>query len=413
MGIAARRLWIVYIAFILYGATIPFRFTTDLAIVRAHLSIVRLNPLVQPDSGRRVSIPDEVQNVLFFLPFGILGMLAADERHRSVGRVVQLTLQGAALSVFVEAVQLFTLDRVTSVADVATNTTGALVGALAAKSIDRLSRRGLELANRAGFTKNSAFRPFVAICVLVVVAAWEPFDVTLDVGTIVTKVRSLSSDLWQAGVPTDEAIALLHYALLTIGACGWLAATGQRRVRSTSLAIGVAAACGLEAAQLFITSRMPGLEDAVVHAGGALAGIVIWPLWRRPFEWRLALALVVIATAAGAAMQQLSPFTVAAVRTPFELMPFWSDYAHTTFDALSHVIELIILYAPLAYLWGRWQSSFAWALALTLIVTLAIAWPIEYFQGWIVGRYPDLTDVFLSLGGAAMACYIGRRSRLP
>lgn len=413
MRIAARRLWIVYIAFILYGATIPFRFTTDLALVRAHLAMVRLNPLVQPDTETRVSIPDEVQNVLFFLPFGVLGMLATDERRRGLGRVVALTLQGAALSVFIEAVQLFTLDRVTSVADVATNTTGALVGALAANSIDRLTRRRLELAIRAGFTSNAAFRPFVAICVLVVVAAWEPFDVTLEFGMIVTKARALIRDVWQAGVPTDEGLALLHYALLTMGACGWLAATGRRRVRSTSLALGVTAACGLEAAQIFITSRMPGLEDAVVRAGGALAGIAIWPLWRRRANWRLALALIAVATSVGAAMEQLSPFTVAAARTPFELMPFWSDYQHTTFDALSHVIELIILYAPLAYLWGRWQSSFAWALTLTLTVTLAIAWPIEYFQGWIVGRYPDVTDVFLSLGGAAMACYVGRRSQLP
>jgi len=409
---AAGRLWIVYIAFILYGATIPFQFTSDLALVRQHLAIVRLNPLIQPDSGQRVSIPDEVQNVLFFLPFGILGALAAGPRRRGVGRVVQITLLGAALSVFVEAVQLFTLDRVSSVADVATNTAGAFVGAVGADTIDRLSKRGLAIAARAGFTHNAAFRPFVAICVLIAAAAWEPFDVTLDVGTIVSKARALMIDVWQAGVPTDEGVAFLHYALLTIGACSWLSATGARRVRSTSALIGVAAACGLEAAQIFITSRMPGLEDAVVHAAGALAGVAIWQLSRRRFDWRVALFVLAIATAVGAAMQQLSPFTIGAVRRPFELMPFWSDYQHTTFDALSHVIELVILYAPLAYLCGRWQRSFASAIASTLLVTLAIAWPIEYLQGWIVGRYPDLTDIALSVAGAAIACYVGYRSRL-
>jgi glycopeptide antibiotics resistance protein len=404
----ARRLWILYIAFVLYGTTIPFRFTTDLSLVREHLASVTLNPLISPATGLRVSIPDEVQNVLFFLPFGVLGVLARDERRRR--RVLVVALEGAALSALVETVQLFTRDRVTSTADVVSNTAGALVGGLAASSIDRVRRSALAAATRAGLTNNTAFRPFVAIAVLAAISAWEPFDVTLDVSTLVSKARALAEGVWQAGVPTDEGVALIQYALLSVAACGWLAATAHRRVRLMGALIGVAAAFGLEAGQFFITSRMPGLEDALVRAAGALAGIGIWQLCRRGFSRRAVLAVLALATALAAATQQLSPFVIAAAHRPFELMPFLSDYEHTTFEAVSHVIELLILYAPVGYLWGRWHASFARAVGSTLAVTLAIAWPIEYFQGWIVGRYPDVTDIFLSLAGAALACYVGHRS---
>ena len=51
-------------------------------------------------------------------------------------------------------------------------------------------------------------------------------------------------------------------------------------------------------------------------------------------------------------------------------MPFFSDYAHTTFETLSHVFELVLLYAPLGFVWRRLGpppgSALAWSLAVTL-----------------------------------------------
>jgi hypothetical protein len=50
---------------------------------------VRVRPLLSPDTGRRLSIPDVVQNILLFVPFGALGFLAC----RNGGRAFRAKLR--------------------------------------------------------------------------------------------------------------------------------------------------------------------------------------------------------------------------------------------------------------------------------------------------------------------------------
>jgi VanZ family protein len=42
-----------------------------------------------------------------------------------------------------------------------------------------------------------------------------------------------------------------------------------------------------------------------------------------------------------------------------------------------------------------------------MLLAAAMAMPIEYFQGWIVGRYPDVTGVLLAMLGAAAGAWAG------
>jgi VanZ family protein len=78
----------------------------------------------------------------------------------------------------------------------------------------------------------------------------------------------------------------------------------------------------------------------------------------------------------------------------------------TTFEALSHAIELSLAYFPLGFCLALAAASKRRALIMALALTLAIASPIEYLQGWIVGRYPDVSDVCLSLLGAWAGCQL-------
>jgi len=397
-AVSRGSLWALFCLFIIYGTTIPFHFTSDLSAVQEHLQRVTLNPFLSPATGRRVSIPDAVQNVLLFVPFGVLGVLASRVPGTML-RIAWVTLLGAALSVSVEALQLFTTDRVTATSDVLANTVGGLLGALAANTVDRAGRFLTRAAQRAGLTQNPAFFPFVAATVLIGVAALEPFDVTLEIGTVGSKLHALSRDIWQAGVLTDEGIATVHYALFGLATCLWFEAVRWRGVALRAAAIGVTLAVGLEASQIVITSRMPSLEDALVRAAGALVGVALWPLTRAHPVRSFWLGMLVGGTAVGAAMQQLSPFEIAPAYRQFGLMPFLSDYQHTTFETLSHVFELVLLYAPLGFVWRLLVPSRR-TLWWSLVVTLLIAAPVEYLQGWIVGRYPDVTDIAISLGGA-------------
>jgi len=408
---SVRTFWLLITLFIIYGGAIPFHFSAGLSGAAEKLRTLPLNPLVSPVTGHRVSIPDAVQNVLLFLPFGVLGVLAVSARERSPLRVLRVTALGAALSTSVETMQLFTVDRVTALSDILMNTIGAGLGAIAAGTIDRVARRLLVRAEAAGLTSTDAFPPMIAATLLIVIAAWEPFDVTLELGTVSGKLHALARDVWQAGVPTDEGVALIHYTLFAVAACRWREAIRRPHVALWVAVVGTAAAFGLEACQVAITSRMPSLEDALVRAGGVFIGIGCWRLAQGRVARTFWLGTMIVATAMAALVQELSPFDIAPVHRPFGLMPFLSIYAHTTFDALSHVIELVLLYAPLGFVARTLLAGRRRGLTLALGATFLIALPVEYLQGWIVGRYPDVTDVAISVAGGWVGVWAAEQSR--
>jgi glycopeptide antibiotics resistance protein len=395
----SRTLWIVFALFIVYGTTIPFRFSTDPGAAAAKFAAVSWNPFVNATTGRRVSITDSVQNLMLFLPFGLLGALALDDRiRRTATRVATVTLMGAGLSTVVEAFQLFTVDRVASFSDVTTNTTGALLGASIAWPARRLFQQGLRRVVAAGMVDSVTFYPAMVATAVVAVAAWQPFDLTLDVSTVGRSVRALWRDPWQVGGFRDEGAALIHYVLFAAALSAWLQ---RRRVRHPALtagAIGIAGALTLEASQFIVDSRMPSGLDAMVRVVGVGIGVVLW-MGRGTSRSAWWIALLVAATAAGAAIQLLSPFDVAATRRPFSWLPMLGYYQNNWFPSVSHVIELVLLYFPLGFCLALVIPSARHALLATLGITLAICIPVEFFQGWIVGRYPDITDVAFSFCG--------------
>ncbi len=103
-------LWLTFTLFIVYGGSIPFHFTADRAQVADKLSRLRLNPLISPDTGRRASIPDVVQNIALFIPFGALGVIALRQQRSELTAIIGTTALAAVLSAAVETMQLFELE---------------------------------------------------------------------------------------------------------------------------------------------------------------------------------------------------------------------------------------------------------------------------------------------------------------
>src|SRR5215831_17357408 len=181
-------LWIGTAIFIVYGTTIPFNFVASRADAAANWARVVWNPLISPDTGHRVSIPDFVSNILLFTPFGCFGMWAL-RRHRSaIGKIALLAALSAILSAAVEVAQLFTIDRVSSMADVLANTLGGAAGAIGGLIVGASAAATIANAAAAGLTDATAFFPFVVATLVLCAGAWEPFDVTLDVGSVVPKL---------------------------------------------------------------------------------------------------------------------------------------------------------------------------------------------------------------------------------
>jgi len=330
-------LWLASTLFILYGATVPFQFTTDRNFVREKLSHVALNPLIDPDTGRRVSIPDAAQNILLYVPFGLFGYLALAGRVRSpVGCVALVTTAAALLSAASETMQLFTIDRTSSTSDFTANTFGALGAAAAAQTVASAARASRLTAR---IMEPAAFYPMMIATIVVCLAAWAPFDVTLEVGNLKTKLHAVRADPWQLATDGLEGIEFIRYVLFAVAATSWLRQLGTTAPAAVGAMIGVIAAFGLEASQLAIESRVPGLSDALVHSSGAIVGsaLVAWAPRRRPAVFWLVLLLLAtfVAGIAGIARgASIQSFTATA---PGALFP------------VRRVVELLLMYFPIGF----------------------------------------------------------------
>ena len=395
----------LYAAFVVYGATIPFNFHRDVQDAIARLHELPLNPFVSPDTGRRLSIPDVTQNVLLFLPFGALGFMAG-RKSAGIGRVLFVTAAGLALALLVETLQLFTTDRTSSTADVLTNTAGAFAGAVLALTAGGVVKRSLWRLEREGMVVPE-LRPLLVTAGVLLIAWCQPFDVTLEVGAVAGKVRALEQDVLQFSGFRDEGMAIVIAALFAMTLAGYLSVLGEKRAAAKTLALGAVAIVGLEASQLAIESRMPGAWDALVGVVGVLAGVAIWSSATVIVWPRLWFAVIVIGTIGAASMQMLSPFTLAEDYRPISWFPFLGYYSRTTFETLSHVIELGLIYFPMGFWIGSSGVERRRAMWLAAGAALAIAMPIEVLQGYVSGRYPDVSDIALSLIGAAAGASLG------
>ncbi len=110
-------------------------------------------------------------------------------------------------------------------------------------------------------------------------------------------------------------------------------------------------------------------------------------------------------------MQTLAPFQIADARRTFQWLPFFNYYERTSLVTLSHAIQLGLTYFPLGFVMpavvpGRFRSS-----STAIALTLSIAVPLEYLQGWVPGRYPDVTDVGIALLGCIAGLWTGGTGR--
>ena len=320
-------------------------------------------------------------------------------------RIALVAALGLALTIGVEALQLLTVDRTTSVSDVFANASGALLGAVVFVLLSTFIEGFLRTVSAAGIAAVPSFFPFIVATVVLFAAKLEPFDVTLDVGSVLPKARSFFADPIQLAVPTDECLSFLQHLLFTSTLVLWLEEIGVGAAKAVAGCVGVAVALGAEAGQVFIAARMPGLWDAGIGMAGALIGIPLAASFQKstksPRWWAGVFALTMI----GVALQQLSPFTPADDVRPFQWIPFLNYYAFTSSETVSHSAELLLAYFPLGCAFALATRRRRKRFHVVLAAALLIAVPVEYMQRYIGGRFPDVTDIALSLAGAWLGAW--------
>jgi glycopeptide antibiotics resistance protein len=270
----AHVVWGVTTLFIIFSTAAPFHFDTSLQSVSAHLSRIRLNPLISPDTGRRISIPDFVQNLLLFVPFGAAAV-SAFGGDRSLRHIRSAVLLGCALSVGAESVQLLTTDRISSFADVLSNTAGALTGAMIASISRRRHWSGFVSRANTGVAAAPTYRAVLATAFLVCIASWEPFDVTLDVGVVAGHLKALRAGLWQESFSADHLIVFVLFLLFGFMLTQWLRELHVRFPVTAGIAAAMTAGIALEASQIFIESRLPTVAGGLANAAGGVAGALV------------------------------------------------------------------------------------------------------------------------------------------
>ncbi len=262
--------WVLATAFIVYGTMLPFEPAADGSVVWANLSRIPLNPFISPDTGDWIALPDLLQNLLLFLPFGLGAALSLQAGERtSTGRVVGLAL---ALSATLEALQLFTTSRVSTPADVLLNTAGAWVGALAAPAVLAVGMRVLQAPRTTRWVRQPAAWPACLAVVLLAAAALLPLDVTIDPWFVGWKARLWWMAPWQLAGVRSEPLALVRAAISALLWARWAGQAGEPRPGLHAVLVIGCLVLALELAQFGIESRMPGVGGLVAGWLGVVAG---------------------------------------------------------------------------------------------------------------------------------------------
>jgi glycopeptide antibiotics resistance protein len=398
-----RLLWAAAILFVVYASTLPFAFVTDAAAIHGHWAGAIQRSAVSELSG--LSKADVLQNVLLFVPIGFIGV-ASLARTRRFGSLLIAVAAAAALSTASELLQLLTVNRLTSLWDIWANIAGAALGGATYLVVQPTSARLWNALPESTLERRRVI-PVWGAAIVVIVAACEPFDITLDVGTVWTKVKPFVADgLWMWRPLTDELLTALRFAMLAFLAAEWLRSTNTRRWPARALSALACAflAITLELTQFLITSRSPSLQDLTAAMSGVVAGVVLAPMLMRLV--RAPALTIAVLTAMAAVPFYLQPFVVSPTYGSIATTPFLAYYQFTSLQTVSHVLDLMLIFGPIAFAmeWMRPEAR----LRSAILVVLVIAGTLEYAQGWIVGRFPDVTD----LGMAVVGSMIGARAAI-
>ena len=394
----ARLLWALFSLFVVYGTTFPFRFSIGWAEFLHQTSRINWRPLGGTDDN--IIIGDILQNILLFIPFGFLGYFSLVYKS-SWARKLGIVLAGAALSTSVEFLQIFSATRWPALSDINFNTLGTAVGLSLAVAFKKsvLGFKSQPWARRF-LDAPSAYPAFIFLA-LTVAGCLEPFDFALDFSLIVDHVKPLIREPFAFKKPDDDLVSFIRFLLTNLFVCRLALEAGIKRPVLWATLLMCAAAFGLESLQIIIQSRSPELQDSLVGLAGAACGglAFFFPgFHKRPRIWTLVGGIMVLASAAARAF---APYHFSWSYTGFNLILFKPYYEHTTFAALGDFIESAMMFFPLGFLLGYfWPRIRPSGLAALLAGGLALA--VEIGQGFVPGRFSDITDVLGAiLGGLA------------
>jgi glycopeptide antibiotics resistance protein len=364
---------------------------------------------------------DAARNLVLFAGWGVVWVMTATRGRRRT-LVLQAALTGLALSAAVETAQLFSPRRHSSLLDLATNTGGALAGALVTAALWR------GLAARRGERSYVGIPAFIfAACygAVALLEAWSPlmrqerygdawgspwhrfdlaisrlelssirelplFDVLLFAPAGFLAVVALAELGWhyRRAAVTVSLAGLIAVALAEIsrGFVGFILSWGPVAIHAAAIALGAAAAVRFMPR---FTRSARGAERPLALFLLLAALVVLWN--GRPFYFEPSFAAI------GEKLNVYRFIPLQAYRERFDL--------HTAADAMIPAL----LFLPIGALLAAWplRRRGFWHGVVPGIVLACFA---ESLQIIVAGRTFDVTDILIMSGALGMGFLLARRA---
>jgi VanZ family protein len=239
--------------------------------------------------GRTLIRSDVAFNIVAYLPLGMFACLYFRGRGEGRGAIAKAALLGAGFSFAMELLQLFVPNRHVSSVDLASNTVGALIGAMA------FAEPAYSLATRPlGELRES----------LVIPGAWGDAGLVLVMLWLLAQLNPALPFFGAGDIGGDEArieIEILQAAAVAMGICGFglftssLLKVEQGSLRVTLVLLSIAVWLKFAAAPLLLQPhyRADWVDEARV--AGLLLGILAFvPLRKLARPGRIYLGLVLV-----------------------------------------------------------------------------------------------------------------------
>lgn len=413
-------LCVVYGVLLLYASLMPFDFTGDPGMHRAHMARVWT---FKPFGLQRCSRSDLISNVAVYAPLGLLiaaRLALAGGRCRWTAFVAP-TLVGGSISASVEYAQSYSLSRVASGTDFLMNLTGTAAGAAAGALFGARAWRWFVAAVRSKYTE----RPLVLVAALLLMIlaadATFPYRPTIDVSSVKHNLRQSSLDPkegfsrhpWHQWVVDRAGV----YAVLA-----WLlAAAGRGPLRRRWSLAAAGALCFVvltEVCKLFIEGRSANTANVLSSAVGVLAALAAAAVSRQGMSAWLRRLLPALLLGAYVVYFEWTPFTFTwdvsrlteKMPTGAEWLPLYHYAMGARAEDVLNFLRTLIVVGALTYAtalpWrGFGEGGTARRVLNAVLLTGGVGLVLEFGQ-FFLERVPSVTDVFCFAAAGALGAWV-------
>lgn len=423
-----RVLWalaITYLIFVIYGSLVPLHFVP----VPFNQAIERFKQIPFLDLGIG-SRADWVANLLLFIPLSMLwGQIFLSKQKTFSPLFIRLLLLGTLtlLACSIEFTQIYFPQRTVSQNDIVAETLGGVLGlvgqALWGNRLQNLIGSLWEKENQAS-RLNRLLHAYLFILLIFNVL---PLDLTISPVEIYHKWTEGKVVLFPFAGLKGSFFENIYETLTDIIIWippGILWMLSRRKSLGQVVLYGLSASVAVEAAQLFVYSRVSDITDILLACVGAALGALFSLTTKqlqlttskpKPSFW-FALWIVWLICIFGIFWFpfdfRMTHFSLSDTLADITRIPFETYYYGTEFHAINELLRKIGFFLPGGLLWGlmvsaKQKNNTKSPLTVIGLLTVGIvAFGVELGQVFIPTKTADITDVFLEFFGGLLGLFI-------